>query len=171
MNTELEYLVKMSQIGDAQCFEILLEKFRNLLDKYNKKISSNYYGIDLDIFFMNIIMNMKFGNDHWNDKQISAYIKKCLINESNKILKKNSRLKTIHIDNNNLYDSVKYDLISNLELSELLKALNDYEFNVLVLTIIYDKTDTYVAKKYNVTRQAINKTKLKALNKLKKLMT
>ena len=58
---------------------------------------------------------------------------------------------------------------SEIELLDMFKVLSEKEAYIIKLIYVYYLSVTEVAEYMNISRQAVNKTKNRALNKIKKI--
>lgn len=69
------------------------------------------------------------------------------------------------------YNSEAFNLIiENTELLKAISTLTEWQKEVVYMCYVQEQTEAKVAKKYNVSIQAINKTKNQALRKLRQSM-
>lgn len=61
------------------------------------------------------------------------------------------------------------ELESEIELLDMFKVLSEKEAYIIKLIYVYYLSVTEVAEYMNISRQAVNKTKNRALNKIKKI--
>lgn len=172
MYSNLYILTAESQRGDATSLLEIIKKFEPLIKKYSRKL--NYDGSDTDL----IISLIETVQSIPISEKVSLKREECLVSYiANSLKYKYIKLSKKY---SNLY-------VNELELKEeLLSGENslDMETHIMlntswnklplsqktVLNEIYIKgyTVSEVAKKLHISRQAVNKTKNKGLNNLKK---
>lgn len=109
-----------------------------------------------------------------NDKQIITYIAVGLKNEYIRLSKKRRKILKNEVP---LTDSIQIPDIDREEQIDLkilicdaMKILNSTERFVINEVIINDKKEQTVADELHITRQAVNKIKKRALNKIRKIL-
>ena len=180
MEYEIYESVQKARCKDEKVLLMLIEKFEPLLKKYARL--SNYEDAydDLQIFFIDLIMNkinlqkMK----SFDDKVFLSYFKKAVHNEYILQSKRNSNyrrngvlgtddeydLVTVVLDENGGYE----DDLSSLAFDELKGILNEKEY-VLISSLYNDGLSVAeIAEKQKVSRQHINQMKNRALSKVSK---
>ncbi|WDV47886.1 sigma factor-like helix-turn-helix DNA-binding protein [Clostridiaceae bacterium M8S5] len=168
MKEKLSRLIESTQKGDNDSLMTLYKRFNKVISIYNTKIKGFYTGNDLSVYFIELVKKLKLSETLNTDKQIYKYICACLRNECCRVLKKQSKFKEIPFDNLILHEKIKYDFYSNIEFLELLEKLTANEYFVIREIVVNDKSESSIANNLGITRQAVNKIKLKALRKLKK---
>lgn len=168
-----KYILK--SINNKEVLEVLINKFTPLIKKYSIKLKYDGAETDLLIRFIEII-NLISKNDKLlkNERIMVSYINKSIINYYIYLSKKNCNLlqnEALDI-NENLYQNVIFSSeecsFKNIELIESLNILNCKEKCVLV-NLLKGYSISEISKMLCITRQAVNKIKLRAFSKLREL--
>lgn len=170
MNNEM--FVKIMNIKKGNNDELIevIEMFKPLIRKYSKMIDGEDAEQDLKIFLINLLNKIPVDSDRlYEDKAIFAYIAKSLRSEYIKLSKKRDKkiLNEVEIDLD--VDLGSNELESEIELLDMFKVLSEKEAYIIKLIYVYYLSVTEVAEYMNISRQAVNKTKNRALNKIKKI--
>ena len=170
MNNEM--FVKIMNIKKGNNDELIevIEMFKPLIRKYSKMIDGEDTEQDLKIFLINLLNKIPVDSDRlYEDKAIFAYIAKSLRSEYIKLSKKRDKkiLNEVEIDLE--VDLGSNELESEIELLDMFKVLSEKEAYIIKLIYVYYLSVTEVAEYMNISRQAVNKTKNRALNKIKKI--
>lgn len=170
--SELYNSVLLSQLGNEKQIILLCKKFKPLLRKYSNKLA--YFGAynELLIEFMNCIFKMPIHNPSFinHDEVIIAYIEKSIKNTYILLNRKNCKIR----NSEQPFTALEYalperntDFQMTLLIIDISNALTAYEFKLFKLKYFYNYTDKELAKKENISRQAITKRMKKIRNKLK----
>lgn len=153
--------------------ETLIQKFTPLINKYSKKLNYDGAYTDLLIKFIEVIKNISENKELMaNERIFLSYIKKSIENHYINLSKKNSDLNKNEIleDQDIEYDNFMFKCddtsYSKLELKELLMILNIKE-RFIIINYLRGYKISEIATFMGVSRQAINKTKIRAFSKLK----
>ncbi len=166
-----------AQKGDNSCMLVLIEKFRPLIHKYSRKLSYEDAENDLICFFVEIIK--KFPLYKFKEENEGGLVSYIIISLKNKyvFLLKELRKSNLIINFSNLSEEQLYaiecstaicDSFSDLFFIMLKDILSENEHNIIKLVYQYGYTSAEIAKKDNISRQAVNQIKIKAINKIKK---
>ena len=175
-NFPLLELVERAQNSDSEAMMILLNQFEPILNKYAKKLALDYEDAKQEMLlaFIEVIKKWKLSllSDSSN-RTIIAYIAKSIHTSYIRISQKtklafveipldSSESKQEHQTEHTILDS--YDLYRD----EIMALLSEREYLVFRLYYLQDISIESIAKMLNVSRQAVNKVKNKATEKLKK---
>ncbi|WP_066875027.1 RNA polymerase sigma factor [Clostridium mediterraneense] len=157
---------------DKKRIEEMVNEFTEIINN----ISSNniYEGLrsELTIFFIELIYKINL-DKFSNDNHIKGFIIKSLVNKRTDIFRKYLKIKDreVSIENltNNFLSFDSYDL-SN-EFYTLIENLSEKQRYVISLEFIEGFTDSEVAKIMNISRQAVNSMKNRAIASLRKAIT
>lgn len=141
----------------------IINKFNPLIKKYSRKL--NYDGADTDLIitFIETVYKMPLTNS--NDSCIVNYINKSITNKYIFLSKVNAQIKHSEkaLELYNLEDKNNIYIEDSILIRSSLDKLSNIEKKILIEEYIKDYAETKIAKELKVSRQAVNKTKNKAL--------
>ena len=169
--------IALAQSGDKSSMLALIEQFKPLITKYAKLLNTEDAFEEMRLVFIELIMELKLDKlRSRSDGVIVAYITKTI---RTRYIAKNRRRE---LEGNTVYwDDLDESLRRKLEPSnplfsaeeDFIKAippgvLNEKEMDIITMIYLYGYTAAEVARERNITRQAVNQIKLRALKRLKK---
>lgn len=161
--------------NDDDSLLLVLEKFNPLIKKYARKLAYDGAQTDLIIYFMELLKKLPLNKQMKEDKYILGYISTSIKNHYIKLNKSyykilisetelNLDLATPELMIYNLQnDFIENKIVINLALSKL----SECQKQIIIDKFFNQKTDIEISQELNISRQAINKTKNKALNNMK----
>lgn len=161
-------LTKLICKSKDKCNESMLQliyQFMPLINKYARKL--NYEDAKNDLI-EHFIITIKKMPPMIEAKSIK-YIETSIRNQSIVLSKKQQQYENKII----LTDSIETEFTdkeiqySSLDIKIILDGLNQKTKEILIARYIYGYTDEEIAKKYNISRQAVHKSRKKALLQLK----
>lgn len=171
MIKNLHELVIEGQNGDKNSMMEIITIFMPLIKKYSRKLLYDGAETDMIILIIKLIKTYPIlrNNNSIHEKEIIAYIHTSVKHEYIRLSKKFTKISTMEIElNEEIYLIPANDNIENiLMINELLDKLTNIQRTILIELFLVGRTQTELAKKLKISRQAINKNKSKALNKLK----
>ena len=176
--TKLIDLIKLAKSGDEPAMIEIIEKFKNLINKYVRLM--NYDEDCRSELILKLISLVKNEIDidklrNCNDGVLVKYISQAIRNHYITISKVNSQIRNFETG----YDQEAFvdllgdrpqssrDIEDKLLLNTMQSILTEREFICVYSIVIDGWTAEKVAKKLGITKQAVNQCKLRALNKLK----
>ena len=172
MKDELLILIKESQNKNKDATMKIIEKFRPLINKYSRKL--NYDGADTDLIISLIKLIKKFSIDKsellQEDKAIVSYIFISIKNEYIRLSQKYGKVfkNEIHCKDDVINNLQGHDDIYDFIIEDLLKKLPKLQKEILSGIFLLNLKEVELAKYLNISRQAVNSTKRRALKNLKK---
>jgi RNA polymerase sigma factor (sigma-70 family) len=171
MVKNLTDLVAKAKQNDKDALMEIITTFIPLIKKYSRKLLYDGAETDLIITIIKLVKSCPVYNNNKpvEDKDIVSYLHISVIHEYIRLSKKFTNLMKMEIAlNEAIYLIPSNDNIENLLLiNELLDKLPAMQRTILTELFLIGSTQTALAKKLNISRQAVNKNKFKALNKLK----
>lgn len=168
MNNELFQLLSYAQNGDKKATEELYLKFSKLIKKFGKIVESEEAETDIIIFFLEFIKKInlkKLENKSYGE--IINYIYVSLKNYTFSLIKQSLKKK---IDECNIVaDQIYYDSYEKFELTDTLnslKKLSKIQKQIILDIYLYNYKISEIAKLFNISRQAVNQNKIKALKEI-----
>lgn len=154
------------QNGNKRGIYDVLIIFDNILNKYSRSLNHEDTKQDLSIFLIGLFYKIpiyKFNDE----RQILSYISKSIKYEYIRLSKINSKKLSnevyINEDIEMYYNFDSYDI----EFLDLISILNESEKHILNLFFVENFSISEISKLMNVSRQAINQNKNRAIKKLK----
>lgn len=171
MQSSLYELVKKYYLGNTEITMILINKFNPLIRKYSRKLNYDGADTDLTIHLMEVLNTMPIKNPIMKkDKYLLGYIGKSLRHKYIKLSKKYCNIygNELQLNEELLQISDNIDIENHIIVKHLLEKLPSLQEKVLSEIFIKGYKVSEVAKKLNISRQAVNKTKNRALKNLKR---
>lgn len=170
-------LVVQLQKGDKEAALALINKFDPLLKKYAYKLYYEDAYDDLLIDFIELLNHIRL--DRIRDTSEGILVSYICKSIRSSYIKRLITLKRLHnfVPYSDLSDSERYyalaasasfDNYSILELTGIDNVLTESELSVVKMIFLLGYTVAETASVYGITRQAVNKTKKRALQKLAK---
>lgn len=163
-------LIQSSQGGDQKSTLMIIEKFYPLIRKYSKKLDYDGADSDLTICLLETICNMPIKNnpDMKRDACIVGYINVSIKNKYIYFSKKYTQIKMETELNPNIAGETFYETIEDhVYVSWAFENLSKMQKKVLRELFIENKSVSQIANQLNISRQAVNKTKNRALKNLR----
>lgn len=174
MDTSLFQLITRVQNNDKNALQEIIDKFKPLINKLARKLKYEEAETDLIIAIILLLKNInleKFKNT--SDDAIVNYINYSLNNKATDLFRKYVFKKDneLPIDLDIIYQN--NDMDTNLFVNSLLniESLSKKQHIVLKLSYLYGFSDIEIAKKLNISRQAVNKIKKRGLKILNEFLT
>jgi RNA polymerase sigma factor (sigma-70 family) len=172
MDNNLYILTNASQCGNTNSLLEIIEKFEPLIKKYSRKL--NYDGADTDLI-INLIETIRSIPIHERtslkkEECLVSYIANSLKYKYIRLSKKYSSLygRDLELKEELLGEEISFDIETHIMLDTFLDKLPLAQKTILNEIYIKGYTVSEVAEKSHISRQAVNKTKNRALENLKK---
>ena len=173
----IEELINQSQAGDSEATLTLIKKFNPLLKKYAKKLYYDDAYNDLLLDFIELLHNIRLDRMRGsNERFLVSYICTSIRSSYIKRLLDLKRLRSF-VPYSALSDSELYrveaasaaaDSYFELEMTGIDQVLTKLELSIIKMIYLRGYTVTETANIYGISRQAVNQTKKRALQKLEK---
>ncbi|MBP2070788.1 sigma-70 family RNA polymerase sigma factor [Thermoanaerobacterium butyriciformans] len=170
MENRLKDLFQKAQEGNKDALLMLIEQFMPLINKYKRKLDCDGSETDLLIKFIEIVKSEKTVN-LMTDKQLIKYIETCIRNEYIRLSKNQSKVQKseLLILDDDIPD--KMDLYNEINIKttviQALNQLTSLQREIIIRAIMNNEKEKDIASDLNISQQAVNKAKNKALEKLK----
>ena len=177
MKSSLYTCIQDIQNGDREQALALLEKFSPLLKKYAFFLQSEDALPDFQCFLLSFAKNLQLNELIIStDGAIISYINKAIYHHYIALSKGNRhKIPTVSIEDKSDFDSLQFDsnfgesdTYSNLLLMDLQRALTADEYHVIYDHFFRQYSIQEIAARDKKSRQAINKCKKIALEKLRR---
>lgn len=167
----LELVLKSKESNKDAMLEIV-NRFMPLIKKYSRKLEYDGSESDLIIAIIKLIQSYPNYNNISSEGEIVAYINTSIIHEYIRLSKINQKIIAIEIPlNDDIYlITTDADIQNMVYVNELLDKLPTRQSILLKHLFIDEYSEAHLAKKLNISRQAVNKNKNKALNNLKNIL-
>lgn len=142
------------------------KKFRPLIKKYTRKLNYDGAETDLVIALIQVLDKMPLLKEEY---LINGYIIKSLWNEYIRLSKKSEFVKTevpLQLDFFGKQSNIDLDI--KIDIQNALKNLSIKQKKVIEQVFYLEYSEAEIARYQKITRQAISKTKRKALNRLRR---
>lgn len=173
-NILLDKIIYFKQTGDG--YDEIIKTFNPLLKKYASKINNYNFYYDYCNFLLITLYYLDFSKlKVLNDGVIIRYLQIALKNYYIKNLKQNSETSySISIDSvieESVPSSFSYNTIDlDIELEMLITHLNKRQQDIIKLIFFYGYSVEEIAKILNISRQAVNQCKNRALCALRDMI-
>ena len=169
MNENLYTIILESKHGNQISMLHLIEKFRPLINKYARKL--NYDGADSDLIisFICIIkaIPIKTNPNLKETKQIVGYISNSIRYKYIELSKNHSNsISSLEINEEIIGIESMKNIDDSLYLKKCLAMLPHLQKHIIEEVFFKDMSIVSVAEDLNISRQAVNNTKLRALKNL-----
>lgn len=168
--TLLETIKNCQDKNEAAVLEIM-EKFRPLLKKYSYKLGADDAYSEFTVFLIELIDQIpveRFAEEA-AEFCLLSYIRKAVYFQYIKLSKEQAKYRACHLELNedvHSHDPEK-DADISLELKEGIRELTPLQRDIIKAKYYGGFSDAEIGKYLNVTRQAINRAKNRALEQLK----
>lgn len=161
-------LISKTKDGNEEATLEIIQRFTPLIKKYSKKLRYDGAETDLLITLLESIKNLS-KMSRLNEGIIVNYIKRSIVNKYIFLSKRYVNLiyHEVELDTNIRLDSEEKDPCDDVCTKHMLDKLTDMQRKILIELYIRQKTESELAAQLKVSKQAINKTKNRALKKLK----
>lgn len=105
-----------------------------------------------------------------NEGALINYIHKAIKNKSVNLFKKNILRTIVPVTLDVTTIPYNYNFDSQIFISKLLNSLPILQREIIKKKFLYDYSDKEIAKLYGISRQAVNRTKNRALNNLRNML-
>jgi RNA polymerase sigma factor (sigma-70 family) len=147
----------------------LLEVFSPVINKYSSLLEGEDTKQDLILHFLQTLQKMPLDQFQVkNNKVVFTYLAKSIKYEFIKLSKLNRKKFNIEYSLSFVdYDEKVTD--SMMELLEMMESLTKHESSIIKYIYIHDFSVSEIARSLRVSRQSINQTKNRALEKLRRI--
>jgi len=173
----IKELINQSQADDSGATLTLIKKFNPLLKKYAKRLYYDDAYNDLLLDFIELLHNIRLDRIRGpSEKFLVSYICTSIRSSYIKRLIDLKRLRGFvpysALSDNELYSveaaSAATDSYFELEMTGINQVLTKLELSIIKMIYLMGYTVTETADIYGISRQAVNQTKKRALQKLEK---
>lgn len=166
-------LIELSQSGDRDALLEVVNRFKPLIFKLSRKLNYEESETDLIILFIQMVQSMKLNKfANVSEGALVNYLFIFFKNKSVDLFRKFVLKKTDELELN--LDILQYntDMDTKLFVDELLNlpTLTTHQKLILKKSYIAECSDSEIAKTLNISRQAVNRTKNRAIQTIRKYL-
>ena len=166
-NSLLKSLILCFRKGDMSAFTLIYDQFKKLIFHYSNKICSDDAMQELNIFLIELLYEINLSHFPNNDdNSIQRYISVSIKNEFLKILKRNAKYHSLCCDTYSKEFSSN-SCFDDLFIKEALEELSEKQRLIIIYKYIYNYSDIEISNALDISRQAVNRLKNRALDRLK----
>ncbi len=167
---ELYNLINDFREGKSNTFILIIEKFEPQLNKFQRNSIYEDMKSDLILFMFKIVEKIPIEKEVFKeDKYIISYISKSLKHQYIYLNKINCKIVNEEIELQEAYINNGHDnYFSNIVFEDIIKILTDTEKYVIIKKYKFNYSEIEISRMKSVSRQAIHKTHVRALYKIKK---
>lgn len=167
----LYVLVSNAQNKDKNSLVEILNKFHPLIKKYTRKLNYDDAESELTIALIETILYMPIFNKSYlkKDEAIIGYVIKSIRNKYIYLSEKNTKILRTQTELDLDICSDKYYIESDdlILIRSLLSKLSELQKRIIIQKYFYKCSDVEIAKNINVSRQAVNRIKNRALKNMR----
>jgi DNA-directed RNA polymerase specialized sigma subunit, sigma24 homolog len=172
---KLDELIKSAGKGDEASMVEIIQRFSPLIDKYSNKFRAIGYEdakSELTLFLIGLIKYKSENISKLQEGAIVAYISKSMYRQYIQLSIKNCGIKSLEIplDQDIALTDDDYEIENKILIEELLQQLSSSQRDLIEKIYFCGYSQSYLAKNLSVSRQAINKQKINAINKIKRYL-
>ena len=167
-NLELIKLIDDYRKHKDKSFDDIYVHYKKLLYFYGGKIGDKDAVHELSAFLAEMLFKiniLKFEKDNSDD--LHRYIAVCLRNEYYAILKRKQNAKLSFSELTADIPEPHRNIDNSIFIRECLALVSDTQKKILVLRYFYDYSDYEISEKLHISRQAVNKARKKAIDKIR----
>jgi RNA polymerase sigma factor (sigma-70 family) len=164
-------LIKQAKKGDKDSLMELLSRFKPLIKKYSNELKYEEAETDLIISFITIIKTLKIKEINYEGQAVN-YIYVSLRNKKIDLFRK-------YVQGIQEECEINLDIVADKSIPEkedkilikkLLTLLTDLQRKILKAKFFMGYSENEIGKRLHISRQAVNRAKNRALNKLRKYL-
>ena len=169
----LSQLIKKAQ-KETKNMEELINKFSPLIRHFASRLPYDRQDAtqDMVLSFLQIIHAIQLDELYeQNDLVLLAYLKKAMSNHYINLLGKYSKTSNqlLSLEDQDIQIAIENDFEMEMEIRRLTEHLSEIQRQVISLKYWYGYSEVDIAQMLHITRQAVNRTKNRAINELRKL--
>ena len=169
----LSQLIKKAQ-KETKNMEELINKFSPLIWHFASRLPYDRQDAtqDMVLSFLQIIHAIQLDELYeQNDLVLLAYLKKAMSNHYINLLGKYSKTSNqlLSLEDQDIQIAIENDFEMEIEIRRLTEHLSEIQRQVISLKYWYGYSEVDIAQMLHITRQAVNRTKNRAINELRKL--
>lgn len=170
---KLYNLIQDFRNGDKDAFIHILDRFEPKLKNLQRNSKYDDMKSDLTLFMFNLLNKIPLEKEYFkDDKYIISYISKSLTHQYIHLNKVNCKIITNEgVLEENYIRGGDDNCFSNIIFEDIIRDLTQIERDVIVKKYKYNYSGAEIANMNGVSRQAIHKTHIRALSKMRSLLS
>lgn len=167
-NKDLKKLIEEFKKQNMENFNCLYGEFKKLIVYYSNKVQADDTVEDLTLFFIELLTQIeldRFKSD--SSFSLRNYIAVCIRNKYIAISAFETKQNELRADFFEERAGYCLEFDKKISIFSALKILPERQRLVLIYKYVYLYTDTEIAQIFNITRQAVNRVKNRALLNLR----
>lgn len=170
---DLFKLINESKNGNEQCVMEVIARFEPLIKKYSRKLKHDDLNAELRLCLLESILYIPIGKSlNLNENQyIISYLNKCIKHKYIYLSKKIGRILDFETEFNAdiLFRTYEEYLDDAICIKNIMEKISKLQQKVIKEVYFNDISEEQLANELNISRQAVNRTKNRALKKLREL--
>ena len=169
----LYQILSKCKLHDEEAYLKLIEKFQPLLKKYSYLLNYDDAYNDMQLSLLELSQVIPLENFQNNDAFLVSYISKSMKNKYIALSSKNQNIQShiLSLDEMMDYtDENNKDIKFNIILELNLECLTELQKKVIIYRYYYEYSDNEIAKVLGVSRQAVNRLRNRAIEKLRNIL-
>lgn len=158
------------QTGNKAYIDAVLDRFKRYIKKYAYKLNYEDAEQDLVVFLIDLLYRIKVTEVPADDGAFVNYFTKAIYHEYIRLIHKTYKYHAHEVlaDAARLYDIPhQYDPFRRIEILESLEQLSPHQLEIITAHYLEGYSVQEIAVMLKVSRQAVNKAKNSALNKMR----
>lgn len=168
-NNLLKPFIKLIKSQDMSVFPVVYDEFKNLILFYGRKLKYEDAASELTLFLIELLYDIdleKFEDDE--SDFLKRYIAVSIKNKYIALSVAKSKIRDYESAFLEKCCGCEQEFDDRVYCSEIIKNLSDMQRTVIVYHFVYGYSIAEIAKRLNITRQSVNKTKNRALKALRR---
>lgn len=173
MNESIKELIEKSKDGDKEALNEIVNRFKGTIKKFSRELNYEEAETDLIIGVIETIERIKLSNlELKNEGAIVNYIYNSISNKKTELYRKHVKgiNEELEINLEITEDKSNYQVEDKIFIDNLLDLLTDIQRIILVEKFMKGYSDVEIANNLQISRQAVNKAKNRALKRLKRYL-
>lgn len=166
-NAEIITIAEKIKNKEMSRFGEIYEEFGGLIHHYEIKLGYDDAGQELTVFLLELIYTLDTDRFLPDDSEsLHRYIAASL---RNKYIALSKRARRHMLESGELYDCIgcEEEYEGSVTLKDGIKTLSERQRTIIILKYIYGYSDTEIANRIGITRQAVNRIQRRALGVLR----
>lgn len=168
LNADLLPLIIEYQKGNMKNFNIIYDEFEKLMMFYSHRLDCEDPFQELNVYFVELLFQVplnKFNLD--NSYGLKKYIAVSIRNKYILLSKRAQIEKNLFIEYLDEVSAYTVDYEEEWTLKKAITTLTDKQKRIINKKFFHGYTDSEIAKDLNISRQAVNRLKIRALSTLR----
>lgn len=166
-NSCLIELIKKFRNHETAAFSQIFSEFEKLIQCYASRLGGEDAFQELSVFLIELLSKINFSPFENEGDSLKRYIAVCIRNKYIACSKENEKLKknvSVYFEN---CQKCGFEFLDKPTLMEAMGLLSKRQRDVLVYKYIYEYSDVEISMFLKISRQAVNRLKNRAIEKLR----